>query len=292
VTTPTHVLSVTAADVDYLALADVWCLELAGRRVFHKAWGAPLGVGVSLPDQVGGASIDVRRRRFRVALLEEEGATRIVVDAPPRFACDIRLARPRDHESLSVVIPWSDRRFQCTTKDNTRPAAGTIMWDGEVIEVVAGASWGCLDYGRGKWPYRTAWNWGSASGTAGERGGEQIGEHTVGLQLGGKWTVGTGFTENALCVDGRLTKLSEELAWDYDTDDWMRPWRISSPGRERVDLTFTPVYDKPSRMELGVASSTVHQCFGTYAGTIVPDTGGPIEVDGLFGWAEEARWRW
>jgi hypothetical protein len=284
VTTPTHVLSVTVADVDYLALADVWCLELGTRRVFRKAWGAPLGAGVELPDQVGGASIDVRRRGFRVGLLEDEAATRIVVDAGSRFACDITLRRPYDHESLSVVIPWSGRRFQCTTKDNTRPATGTISWDGEQVALPAGASWGCLDYGRGKWPYRTAWNWGSASGS--------IGEQTVGLQLGGKWTVGTGFTENALCVDGRLTKLSHELDWVYDRSDWLRPWRITSPGRERVDLTFTPVYDKPSRLELGVASSTVHQCFGTYAGTVVPDRRDPIAIDGLFGWAEEARWRW
>ena len=41
-----------------------------------------------------------------------------------------------------------------------------------------------------------------------------------------------------------------------------------------------------------MVDSTVHQCFGTFAGTVVPDTGGPIEIDGLFGWAEEARWRW
>jgi len=38
--------------------------------------------------------------------------------------------------------------------------------------------------------------------------------------------------------------------------------------------------------------SAVHQCFGTYAGRVVPDDGTPIDVDGLFGWAEEARWRW
>jgi hypothetical protein len=282
------VLSVTVADVDYLALADVWCLELESRRVFRRAWGAPGGGGVRLPDQVGGHSIDVRGHRLRIGLLEDAATTTIVVEAGEAFACQVAVARPRDHESLSVVIPWSDRRFQYTNKDNTRPAAGSITWNGETFPVPADRSWGCLDYGRGKWPYRTAWNWGSASG----RCGDETDERVVGLQLGGKWTVGTGFTENALCVDGRLTKLSDELSWVYDTDDWLRPWRITSPGGERVDLTFTPVYDKQSRLELGVASSTVHQCFGTYTGTVVPDEGAAITVDGLFGWAEEARWRW
>jgi hypothetical protein len=95
-----------------------------------------------------------------------------------------------------------------------------------------------------------------------------------------------------LCVDGRLSKLSEELVWTYDTSDWLRPWTIRSPASDRVDLTFTPTYDKTSRLQLGFASSSVDQCFGTYSGSIVPDDGRRIAIDGLSGWAEEATWRW
>ena len=32
------------------------------------------------------------------------------------------VVRPDRHESLSVVIPWSDKRFQFTNKDVARPA--------------------------------------------------------------------------------------------------------------------------------------------------------------------------
>ena len=45
--------------------------------------------------------------------------------APPapaaRLAIDLVVARPAGHESLNVVIPWSERRFQFTSKQNTRP---------------------------------------------------------------------------------------------------------------------------------------------------------------------------
>jgi hypothetical protein len=115
---------------------------------------------------------------------------------------------------------------------------------------------------------------------------------TVGVQLGGKWTDGTGMTENALSVDGRLSKISEELAWRYDTTDWLRPWTIRTPVSDRVNLTFTPIYDKRGRLNIGIASSSVDQCFGTYSGSIVPDDGRPLRIDGVFGWAEEATWRW
>lgn len=114
----------------------------------------------------------------------------------------------------------------------------------------------------------------------------------MGLQLGGKWTDGTGMTENALCVDGRLTKIGEELTWEYDSGNWLAPWRIFTPNSDKIDLTLRPDHDKASRLELGVLSSTVHQCFGQYSGAIVSGEGERIEIDSLFGWAEEARWRW
>ena len=69
--------------------------------------------------------------------------------------------------------------------------------------------------------------------------------------------------------------------------DWLRPWHIATPASGQVDLSFAPVFDKPTRMELGVASSRVHQCFGHYTGRVLD-----VAADGLFGWAEEARWRW
>ena len=288
VTTPTHVLSMTYADVDYVGLTDVWFCDLTSKRTATASAISPLARGVDLPDTAGGGSMAITKSGFRLSIEEVPDGTRLRAEGTAGgrpLSCDILVGRPDDHDTLSVVIPWGSRRFQCTTKENTRPADGIVRWgDDEFRFDPSGESWGCLDFGRGKWPYRTLWNWGSASGRQGGR--------VVGLQLGGKWTSGTGMTENALCVDGVLSKLSEELVWEYDTTNWLRPWRIRTPRSARVDLTFTPVHDKPTGLQLGVASSAVHQCFGNYAGTVVPDEGTPIQVDGLVGWAEEARWRW
>lgn len=270
VTGPGFALSMTYADVDYLGTADVWFHDFASGRTFAKGGFAPLARGMAMPDAVAGGDL----RHGGIAITEEAGGTRLAA-CFDGFWCDVLCERPAGHESLTVVIPWSDRRFQLTNKDPARPASGVVRW-GDDEWAVGEGSWGCLDFGRGKWPYSTRWNWGSASGDG------------VALQLGGRWTVGTGMTENAVLVDGRLSKLSEELVWEYDTSDWLRPWRIAS---ERVDLTFTPVYDKVTRMQLGVASSSVDQCFGTYSGTVVAD-GGEVRVDDLFGWAEDAAWRW
>lgn len=288
VTGPGFAMNLTYAHVDYLGLGDVWFHDFETGESASATAPVPFGRGMSLHARAGEGAVERAGKGLRLRFADDERGTTLSVRCDTKqgpFAADVLVTRPPGHESLTVVIPWGDRRFQCTTKDVARPAEGTITWGDRTYALTPdGSSWGCLDFGRGKWPYRTRWNWGAAAGVTDGR--------TIGLQLGGKWTDGTGMTENALVVDGQLSKLSEELVWEYDTSDWLRPWHIRTPRSERLDVTFTPVFDKVSRLQAGIAASSVDQCFGTFAGSIVPDGGGPIEVAGLFGWAEEATWRW
>ncbi len=289
VTGPGFAMNLTFADVDYLGLADVWFRDFDRAVDATATVPVPFALGMStLARRPGQAALATGGRKLRLAMTDEAGGTRLTVAFDTKlgpFAADVLVTAPDGHESLTVVIPWGQRRFQCTTKDVARRAVGMITWGDHRYDLADdGSSWGCLDFGRGKWPYRTMWNWGAAAGLVGDR--------PVGLQLGGKWTDGTGMTENALVVDGRLSKLSDELVWEYDTTHWLRPWRIRTQRSDRLDVTFTPIYDKVSRLRAGVAASIVDQCFGTYRGTIVPDDGAAIEVVDLFGWAEEASWRW
>jgi hypothetical protein len=283
-TAPGCAMNLVIADVDYLGIAGAWFRDLTTGESIEKGRASPFGRAMTLPDRVGGAPISISTKDFELSFVEEQSGTRLRAQAA-NFDADVMVHRPEGHESLGVVIPWSDRRFQYTNKDVARPAEGSVHWKDRTYTFTPdGSSWACLDFGRGKWPYRTKWNWGA--------GAAMVGTTTVGLHLGGKWTDGTGMTENALCVDGRLSKLSEELVWTYDTSDWLRPWTIRTPRSNRVDVTFTPIFDKRTRLQLGLASQSVDQCFGTYSGTVIPDDGSTLAIDGVFGWAEEATWRW
>lgn len=289
ITSDDFVLSLTYADIDYLGLAAVWFLDRRSNETFSAGMGTPLGIGFDLPDTVGGGPMRYDHLGLDIYLREEAAGTRLGAAARKRdgrvLYADVLVALPEGHETLSVVVPWDERTFQYTSKHNTRPAIGWVRTSGESYEAGSDTnSWGCLDFGRGIWPHRVAWNWGSASGRCGGR--------VVGLQLGGRWTDGTGSTENGIMVDGRLHKISETLEWTYDRRDWKRPWRIRTPHSESVDLTFTPEFERAEGVNLGVAGTQVHQCFGTYQGTIRCDDGSPISVEGLYGWAEEARQRW
>lgn len=280
VTTPTHILALVISSLDYATVHEVWCFDRAtGESIGVNDVGV-LGGSSTLPGSLGTGSARSRTRKIRLDVEEHRSHTRLR-GATDRVSFDIAAARPPGHESLAVVVPWSERLFQYTVKDVARPASGTITIDGLVVDVPEAESWAVLDHGRGRWPYSMHWNWGAGSGRSDGR--------VIGVQLGSKWTDGTGSTENALYVDGRLHKISEELVWDYSETDWLAPWHIHG---ELADVTFTPFYDKNSSINLRVFSSSTHQCFGHYAGWMADDSGNRIEFDGILGWAEDVHNRW
>lgn len=284
------VVALTYADVDYLGLAQLWVLDQARGTPSGAQLAVPFGIGIHLPEEPCTGTMRAAGRGLEVEIREEPAATRLLAAARARrgdaVAVDLVVDRPAGHETMNVVIPWSPRRFQYTSKHTARPASGTVTVGTRTWSIgPASGAFGVLDLGRGIWPYSTRWTWAAAAGPATDG-------TVVGLQLGGKWTVGTGFTENALCVGGRLTKIGEELEWTYSWDHPTRPWRVRTTGSDRVDVTLTPAYDRHERTSLGVLAMEVHQCFGTWSGRIVGDDGVPRTLQGIRGFAEEARNRW
>ncbi|QDZ16081.1 DUF2804 domain-containing protein [Humibacter ginsenosidimutans] len=293
ITTPTHLIGLTVSSIDYAGVHELWVFDRDSRKEVAVNAVVPLARDVVLPGTLGAGPASARAKvplgELRIDIDEVAGGTRLTASAP-RVSLDIVATRPdgrtlADHEAMGVVVPWSRRLFQYTVKDVDRPAMGTLTIDGVEHGVPAGESWAVLDHGRGRWPYSVAWNWGAASGFVGWVGEQR----RVGVQLGAKWTDGTGSTENAITVDGRVHKISEELVWEYRPGEWMTPWHIKG---ERVDATFTPFHLKQSSTQLGVIASSTRQCFGHYSGWIATDDGAGQRIDGLLGWAEDVHNRW
>lgn len=291
VVTPRHVIGVTMSSLDYAGVHGLYLRDLeTGEEVVRDAV-VPLARGVHLPERSGVGTAWARSSSLaiRIEELPDGGATGRGPGTRVRLAgrdvrIDLWVPRPAGHESLGVVVPWNERLFQYTVKDVARPVEGEVRLGtgtGAVVHRVDAAdSFAVLDHGRGRWPYRKTWNWAAGSGPGGS-----------GIQLGGRWTAGTPSTENALLVGGRIHKLGAEVVWRYDPHDWLAPWAITGP---RVQATFHP-FDgalRVARTELGVVGSATHQCFGEFRGRAQADDGAWVPLDGLVGWAEEARQRW
>ena len=124
--------------------------------------GEVVHVGVSNTE----ASFPVKQ--WPLVIDERDGHTRLTASAPTSahgpIEIDVVVDKPAGHESLNVVIPWSDRTFQFTSKQNTRPATGTVRVGAHTWSIDASHdAWGVQDLGRGIWPYRNRWNRGAAS---------------------------------------------------------------------------------------------------------------------------------
>ncbi|MFN8158886.1 MAG: DUF2804 domain-containing protein [Candidatus Nanopelagicales bacterium] len=278
--TPEHIVGITVSSLDYAGVHSVYLLERASGSETNADAVVPFGRGALLAPRAGVGGSRVTTKALAIALDETPEGTRIRVRTPV-LDLDVVALLPERHESLSVVVPWSEKLFQYTVKDLGRPLRGRLRVAGLEHEVDPDESFGVLDHGRGRWPYAITWNWGAGYG--------RVEGREVALQVGGRWTDGTGSTENALFVDGVAHKISEDLAWDYDAADWLAPWRIRG---ERVDARFTPFHERASVTNLGVLASEVHQCFGTWSGWATTDEGERVALDGIVGWAEEARNRW
>ncbi|WP_313278753.1 DUF2804 domain-containing protein [Timonella senegalensis] len=302
--TPTHIIGITISTLDYAGVCQFYLVDRETYASMDFEATAPFARGVDLPSTYAQGDASFTSKRLTQKIVHSQDAThrttRItangvnrprfedvghnqVVSITDRAMLDVTIERPLESEALHVVVPWSANRFQYTIKEPALRAHGRLVTNkgtyyfGDDDD----KSFAVLDHGRGRWPYSMVWNWAAGSGV--------VDGKLIGLQLGDKWTDGTGSTENAIIIDGKLTKISEELAWEYDRKNWLNPWRVKG---SCIDATFTPVYERIAETSLLVLSGETHQCFGTWSGVYRHPDGTTVSLDGLEGWAEEARNRW
>ncbi len=285
VTNERFLFSATVSNIDYMGMAFVYFLDFESKFFHEMTVATPFGAGCRLNDTVEG-DIVYQHKRLNVAFVEVEGALNIKVSAPDfggsKLKADLLVSYPDNHETLNVVIPWDERRFQFTSKQNTLPVMGQVTIGDAGYDATGGFA--CLDYGRGIWPFTSFWNWAGASGVSGGR--------TIGLNFGAGWTDGTGLTENGICIDGRLSKLSEDLIFDYDNKDFMKPWTIRSKDTPRVNVRFEPFFERVASTDVKVLRSEVHQLIGRFSGEVIGDEGKAYSFANIIGWAEEHFARW
>lgn len=187
---------------------------------------------------------------------------------------------PAGHESLNVVIPWSDKRFQFTSKHQACPVEGTMTLGGVRIDVGdAHPGWGVLDVGRGRWPYSTIWNWGGGAGLAAD------GSTVVGIQIGGKWTEGTGHRKR------HHRERSSPQDFGRAGLGLIRGGVRSTPGRSSLPMGRSSSCCRRRTTSILAPSwecwTNTSEALGRWSGCFGPPGEDPIEFDGLVGFAEQ-----
>lgn len=288
IVTSEHLFCIAIVNFDYAAMAFTYLYNLETNSLIEKTVAVPFARGCSMSDNVR-ENVHFKNKNINISFVEEKVYKKISVewnnfrDEMPLNG-DFIIEQPNNIETLNVVIPWDKKRFQFTSKQNCLPAIGTLTIGSEVLYFKTGEALASLDFGRGIWPRKTFWNWATCSGIQEEK--------SIGINLGGGWTDGTGITENAVFFDGRINKINENVIFHYNKNNIMKPWEIKTQNSDRVNIEFIPLYDRIAITNVPFIKSNMHQVFGRFSGTVVLDNGEKAAIDNILGCAEEHNAVW
>ena len=115
ITNDTCCFSVLLADMDYTGLAKAYFLEYETKRFIEQTVTLPLGRGCDLPETAN-RDVVFESKAMSLSFLDEQGDTRVRVQSPAfggtTLSAELLVERPKGHETINVVIPWSAARVQ------------------------------------------------------------------------------------------------------------------------------------------------------------------------------------
>jgi hypothetical protein len=281
----------TIGDIGYLTqMSYVWLdfnkkerTDQSIMKFFTKSKLLPLS---SLEDSV----IEFPTQKFK-ASIGKKGNKRIITINDSNFLekgiqGSITLEDNPDMDNTVVATGYGPKKpklFYYNHKINYLPAKGTITIGEESYNFEPKSSFGLMDWGRGIWPYKTHWLWGSACGVV---EGKPV-AFNIGYGFGDLST----HTENILFYDGKAHKI-DEVTFHHENDcDPTQPWKFTS-NDNRFHMTLKPLIPHREKLNFGIIYLNSSLLHGLYSGEIVLDTGEKIQIKDMLGHAEDIYWRW
>jgi hypothetical protein len=193
-------------------------------------------------------------------------------------------------ESMFIATPFKKKKhFYYNQKINCLEATGYYQIGDDRYEFnKENGSLGVLDWGRGVWTYNNTWYWASLS-TYLEDGSK------VGFNLGYGFGDTSAASENMIFYNGTAHKTDlVDFGIPGDKEGkprYMDTWNFTS-NDNRVNLTFKPIYDRNTPLDIKIIKMLPHQVFGLFSGTLVLDDGKVIELKDALGFAEKVHNQW
>jgi hypothetical protein len=190
---------------------------------------------------------------------------------------------------MVIATPFKEsiKDFYYNRKIIGMRASGFAKYKDQTYVFSPNSSLGLLDWGRGVWPYKTTWYWSALQG--------EIYDKVFGFNLGYGFGDTSAATENMIFYNGIASKL-EDVTFHIPKNskneyDFMKPWLITSSDH-RLELYFTPIFDRSLYLSIIVLSTNQHQVFGKFTGYAILDDGTILKVRDFLGFAERVENRW
>ncbi|MFX1303968.1 MAG: DUF2804 domain-containing protein [Promethearchaeota archaeon] len=279
----------TIGDIGYLTqMSYVW-LDFENKKrdgkgifkFFTKSKLLPLS---SLTDSI----IKFPTKKFKATITKSKNK-RILSIEDPKFQerglkGSITLEDNPKMDNTVVVTGYKEdpRLFYYNHKINYIPAEGSLQIGDTSYTFEPETSFGLMDWGRGIWPYKTHWLWGSACGI--------VNGVPVAFNIGYGFGDLSTHTENIIFYDGKAHKI-DEVVFHHQNRDPTKPWKFTS-NDDRFNMFLTPLIPHREKLNFGIISLNSSLLHGLYAGDLVLDNGEKIHIEDLLGHAEDIIWRW
>lgn len=223
-----------------------------------------------------------RNKHLEVTFSVNNGIRRLIarsLSSKYDFEADITLS---GGDSIALATPFYEKNeFYYNQKVSCLMPEGNIRINGETHSFSGSQSYGLLDWGRGVWPFKNEWYWGSAS--------KLDAAVPYGINIG--WGFGdTGSaTENIIFYDGRAHKINNVQIDKFDPS--AKEWHFTSDDG-RLELTFELMHNRIVRQKKLWINNRIDQVFGRFSGRLTLNNGEEIAVKDLYGFFEHARNRW
>lgn len=234
------------------------------------------------------SSIKFSDSRLSMHVTQTKHETHLYVEIPDfdneTLHADLHIHHPIEDDSLNVTVPKNRSIFQFTAKHHTLPTSGFLKIGDKRYVFNPDYCFTVYHFSRGIWPKETTWQWAMASQRSGGR--------RIGLNLGGQWTDGTGMTENAVFVDGIMTKIHEDVIFSMNPERMMEPWTIHTKFTDCVELTFTPFFERDANARRRGLKADFTQLIGYFTGKVRLDSGERLVIRRLLGSCETFKAKW
>jgi len=184
-------------------------------------------------------------------------------------------------EPLALCVRAGYEGFHFTQKSTALICNGLVEWGDKKIVLEEIGALASVDWSAGYMRRETAWNWGSLSCNLPD--GRRLGFN---LAAG---VVETGFTENAVWIDGKMHKV-DMVDFQLDRYHHSHAWSLRS-NDGIINLHFEPAGQRKEKTNAIIAATNFTQHFGRYYGEILIN-GETIHLDGEWGFTEDHYAKW
>jgi hypothetical protein len=218
-------------------------------------------------------SIEIKNRlsdnRFEIAV-----SARGFKDAPDLSA---QWTAHHTTEPCVIVQPFAKNRPLYSHKA-LMPAEGELTFDGQTDRFDYHTACAIVDDHKGFYPYVMQYDWVTALGNSEQDG--LLGFNLTDNQIQNS----EKFNENCLWQNAKMVPLPPITV--TRPNGVQEPWQIQDQ-YGLVNLTFTPLQDVPTRINVGVARVDYHGPTGIFEGYIVDANNSRVVFDGFIGMGEK-----